>query len=165
MDIKIREAKLEELGEVVKVTNDAFNIPYQKDEYELKYNEPPQILIDEFKSGKTKVLVAILGDKIIGVQRYSLADEKFSPFNNSEANHIAAINKLAVLREHRNQGIGEKLMAEVEKRLKNDGCKIVVLDCMLEKNLPQHYGKLGFKEYKTLEHLDHHDVYMFKKLA
>ncbi len=164
MNIEIQEAKLEEIEEVVKITNDSFNIPYQKEDYELKYNEPAETLKKEFESGKTKVLVATLDGKIIGAQRYTLADEKFAPYENNETRYIVVINKLAVLKEYRNQGIGEKLMAEAEKRIRNEGCQIIVLDCMLEKNLPQHYEKLGFKEYKNVKHLDHHDIYMFKKL-
>lgn len=164
MNIEIREAKPEEIEEIIKVTNDAFNIPYQKENLDLKYNEFSEILKEEFKSGKTKVLIAVLNNKIIGAQRYLLADEKYAPYINNETRHIVAINKLAVLKEYRNQGIGEKLMAEVEKKVRNEGCQIIVLDCMLEKKLSQHYKKLGFEEYKNIEHLDHHDIYMFKNL-
>lgn len=164
MNIKIRKAKIEEIEEVVKVTNDAFNVQYRKDKYELKYNEPAQALIDEFKSGKIKILIAVLDNKIIGAQRYTSASKKFVPFDNDETKFSIEITKLAVLPEYRNQGIGGKLIKAVEEQVRKEGCQLLVLECMLEKNLPPHYAKLGFQEYRNVEHGDHHDIYMFKKL-
>lgn len=160
MNIEVRDVKLGELEEVVKITNDAFNVPYQKDEYELKYNEPPEKLVEEFKSGKTKVVVAVLDNKIVGAQRYADAGSKFAPYNKEGVE----IKKLAVLKEFRNQGVGERLIKETEKKIRDSGRSIIVLECVLEKNLAPHYKNLGFQEYRTVEHGDHHDVYMFKKL-
>jgi len=158
--MNIREAKIDELNKVVEVTNEAFNIPYQEEEYDIKYNEPPEALIEEFKKGETKVLVAEEDGQIIGTVRYKKASEKFVPH---DINSIE-IHKLAVLLKYRNKEIGAQLMQEVEKMVKNEGFDQIVLEAMLEKNLPQHYKKLGYEEYNTIKHEDHHDVSMFKVL-
>ncbi len=158
--MNIREAKLDELNKVVGITNEAFNIPYQKEDFKLKYNEPPEALIEEFKKGETKVLVVEEDGQIIGAVRYKKASEKFVPH---DINSVE-ISKLAVPFKYRNKGIGAQLMREVEKMVKNEGFDQVVLEAMLEKNLPQHYKKLGYEEYNTIKHEDHHDVSMFKRL-
>ena len=158
--MNIREAKIKDLNKVVEITNEAFNIPYQEEEYNIKYNEQLEILMGEFKKGETKVLVAEENGQIIGAIRYKKASERFIPH---DTNSIE-IHKLAVLLKYRNKGIGAQLMQEVEKMVKNEGFDQIVLEAMLEKNLPRHYKKLGYKEYNTIEHEDHHDVSMFKIL-
>jgi len=161
MEISIREAKKEELGEVVRITDAAFNIPYQKEEYELKYKEPPEILVEEFESGKTKVLVALLGAEVVGAIRYRTTNlDKYIPHDKNSVE----IFKLAVLKKYRKQRIGEKLMAKVERVVKEQGYPLAVLNCMLEENLPSYYQKLGYEEFRNVEHGDHHDIYMFKTL-
>jgi len=65
MEIKIRAIKLEEVKEVVDLTNYSFNVPYKKEEYKQIYNDPVETLINEFKSGQTNVPVAFLKDLTI----------------------------------------------------------------------------------------------------
>jgi len=55
-------------------------------------------------------------------------------------------------------------MNKVEELVEEEGYKKIVLECMQEKNLPHYYQKLGYKKYKTLKHMGHHDVYMVKEL-
>ncbi len=155
MKLTIRKAKSSELKKIVNITNRAFNIPFKPDETtrKHKHKEPYFDLISGFKKKEVGVFVVIVNKKIVGAIRYKFLNSK-----------TINLFKLAVLKFFRNKGIAPKLINRVESEGIKKKCKIITLDCMKEKGLSEYYKKLGFKIDKIKKHLDHHDVFMFKKL-
>ena len=110
-------------------------------------------LIEQFLKKEFFALVAIVNDKIIGAVRY-----KFDNNNN------LYFYKLAVLKTHRKNNVGASLIGELKKIAAKKNCAKIHLDCAQEKKLDIYYKKFGFKIDKIKPHLDHHDVYMSKRV-
>lgn len=65
--------------------------------------------------------------------------------------YIGYVDTLWVDEEYRNQGVGSKLMDQVEKSLKDYGCSLCHLDTF-SFQAPGFYEKRGYKIFGTLEH-------------
>lgn len=148
----IRHAKLNELPRIKYITKLAYKIPYRENTSITKSHEP-----DNIKSGFSEkeffIIVAIFNDKIVGAVRYKFLEKNSLYFY-----------KLAVLKTHRNKGIGTSLIKQTEVAAKRKGITKILLDCMQEKKLVEYYKKFGYKIDKVKRHQDHHDVYMSKKI-
>jgi len=150
--ILIRKAKIEELSRINYVTNVAYKSPFIKNGIVTKAHQSKE-LKDDFLSKKVGIIVAISSGKIVGVQKYKeLGDRKLYIF------------QLAVLKTFRGKGIGTQLLKETEKIAKEKKIKIITLDCMKEKHLPEYYEKLGYKIDETKKQKDYHMVYMSKTI-
>jgi GNAT superfamily N-acetyltransferase len=150
--IAIRQFKIRELARVRYITKLAYKIPYKEETLVTKPHEPK----DEESKIKNKeefIVVALVGDKIVGAVRYN-----FNKFNN------LYFFKLAVLKSYRKRGVGFLLILEMEKIAKKKGCKKVLLDCAQEKRLDEYYKKFGFIIDKVEEKINHHAVYMSKNV-
>jgi len=147
-----RHAKQNELARVTFITKLAYKIPYKENTLITKSHEPKDIA-DHFKNKKLFIIVACYNNKIVGAVRYKLNKRNSLYFY-----------KLAVLKTYRNLGIGSSLVLELEKIALKNGYVKIFLDCAQEKKLTNYYKKFGYKIDKIKKHLDHHDVYMSKKL-
>ena len=148
--IMIRKAKLEELNRVSYVTKIAYKSPFIKNGIVTKAHQSNE-LKEDFLYKKVGILVAVSSGKIVGVQKYKeLEDKKLYIF------------QLAVLKTYRGNGIGTQLLKETEKIAKEMKLKMVVLDCMQEKHLPEYYETLGYKIDEVKKQKDYHMVYMSK---
>ncbi|HAL50238.1 MAG: GCN5-related N-acetyltransferase [Candidatus Uhrbacteria bacterium GW2011_GWD2_41_121] len=152
LNLSIRHAKLNELPRVKYITKLSYKIPYKTNTLVTKSHEPKNIQ-ESFLNKEFFIIVAILENKIVGAVRYKL----------NEKNELY-FYKLAVLKTHRSRGIGSKLVNEIEKVAEKKGCAKVLLDCAREKKLPDYYKKLGYEINLVKKHLDHHDVYMSKRI-
>lgn len=85
-------------------------------------------------SRNQKILVAVRGDKIVGCMFYGFDGIR------------AWIYGVAVSRDHRSKGIGQDLMIEGERLLKNQGCQYVKLQVRNSNTL-----LIGF--YKRLDYV------------
>ena len=150
--ISIRHAKSNELLRIKYITKLAYKIPYKENTLITKSHEPNNIKSSFFKK-EFFVIVAIFNDKIVGAVRYKLLGENSLYFY-----------KLAVLKTHRNKGVGALLINQIEAVAKKKGITEIELDCAQEKNLPEYYKKFGYKINKVKQHQDHHDVYMSKRI-
>lgn len=150
-NIKIKQAKLEDLSRVVYITKFAYRHPYKKNALITKSHESAD-LRDDFMKKRFFALVAICDNKIVGAVRYRIVKDD------------VYVYKLAILKLFRNKGIGAALMQAVEKKAKMKKSKKILLDCAKEKGLAEYYKKLGFKIDIIKKHQDHHDVYMSKIL-
>lgn len=149
-NILIRKAKLYELIRINYVTNIAYKSPFIKNGIVTKAHQSKE-LKDDFLNKKVGILVAISSGKIVRVQKYKeIEDKKLYNF------------QLAVLKTYRGKGIGTHLLKETEKIAKEKKLKMVVLDCMQEKLLPEYYETLGYKVDEIKKQKDYHMVYMSK---
>ncbi|MBU1083028.1 GNAT family N-acetyltransferase [Patescibacteria group bacterium] len=152
MDFKIRKVKLEEIDKVSAVTAEAYTHPYDIEEKVTSgFMKNPE-LGKAVESGKINILVALVGNRIVGAVRYAIQDK------------VAHLSKLAVLKDYRNKGIAAELVNKVEFEAKNLGATKVTLDFMQEKNLQSYYEKLEYKITEIKEHGKHHDVFAEKTL-
>ena len=99
------------------------------------------------------IIVAVLNNKVIGAIRYKFLEKNSLYFY-----------KLAVLKTHRNKGIGTSLIKQVEVIAKKKGIAKIRLDCAQEKKISEYYKQFGYKIDKVKQHQNHHDVYMSKKI-
>ncbi len=147
-----RQAKLSELSRVSYITKLAYKIPYKENALVTKSHEPKD-LAERFLKKEFFIIVVIIDSKIVGAVRYKFV-EKSNLY----------LYQLAVLKTQRKKGIGAILISEIEKIAKKKGCDKITLDCAEEKKLAGYYQKFGFKIDEIKKHLDHHDVYMSKKV-
>ena len=133
--MKIEEANINDLPEILKIQKIAF-----QSEAELYNNfniQPLRQTLEEIEKefNSSLFLKAILEDKIIGSVR-----------SNVEAN-ICCINKLIVLPEYQNMGIGKKLVLTLHKK-NNFVKKYKIATGNKSKKNIYLYQKLGYKIIK-----------------
>ncbi|MBU1246890.1 GNAT family N-acetyltransferase [Patescibacteria group bacterium] len=148
----LRQAKHNELARVIYITKLAYKIPYKADTLITRPHEPEDI-VDQFKRKGFFIIVVSYHNKIVGAVRYKF-DKK----------GCLCFYKLAVLKTYRNLGIATSLIGELEKIAVKQGCAKILLYCVQEKKLDDFYKKFGFQIDKIKPHLDHHNVYMSKKI-
>lgn len=134
-NIKISIAELTDLKNILELQKESY---IQEAEIYNDFNIPPltqnlDSLKKEWQNGI--VIKAEKNGQIVGSVRAELVD------------NVCKIGKLIVKPDFQNQGIGKKLLSEIEKLF--DNCSIYELFTgnMSEKNLAI-YRKLGYKDYK-----------------
>lgn len=150
--IYIRQARQSDLTRVSYITKLAYKVPYKVGTLITQSHEPNNIK-DLFSKKEFFVIVAISDSKIIGAVRY-----KFDQAGN------VYLYRLAVLKMHRNKGVGRLLMNKVEKIATRSHCSKILLDCAEEKKIASYYEKLGFVVDRVDKHKGYHGVYMSKRL-
>jgi len=112
--------------------------------------------IERQLAGGLKMYGYAINDQIVGCAGYW-----------SDNDNIYHIERLAVLPEHRHQGIGKKIMAFVENKIMENGGKIAEIH-VLDKNnlLIAWYKELGYAEIRIdeLKHLPFNSCVMNKAL-
>lgn len=154
----IRKAKKSDIDEIIKIADQLRKAEAPLDKTKnIKLNS---YLTDEYKkkeleyiaSRKKIFLVAVIDEKIVGyVNGYV--------FENSDIYYkkpVAYLDCLCVDKSVRKQGIGESLIDEFTKMVKERGAKYIKLNAF-ENNIPavSLYKKLGYEEYS---------VYYMKKI-
>ena len=111
--MEIKNCTIQDLNQVIDL--------WKKTDLYLKEVDRKKILEKKIKHDSKSIMVAKEDNKIIGVVCFI-----YDP-------HFSIIYHLGVDAKHRNKGIGNRLMDETEKRLKNRGVKYPVL-FVTEKN-------------------------------
>jgi len=150
--IKIRYCKPLELLKIISLTDNAYNVSYKSSTIINKPYESLERIKNDIKNG-TKILVAEEYGDLIGAVRF-----------NPENLNVLKLNRLAVLSEYRNKGIGGLLINSVLKIAKEQNFRIVAIEVMEEKGLVSFYEKFGFKVKSRKKHQNHHDVFMEKSV-
>ncbi|KXS44930.1 MULTISPECIES: GNAT family N-acetyltransferase [unclassified Candidatus Frackibacter] len=154
MDIKIKKAELADSDLVFNLTKRAFQ----------HYNDPslfpttPALLETredvkrEIK--KKEILIAYLNNKPVGSVRYHSSDgETFY------------LSRLGVLAKYQNRNVGQRLINEVEARVKAKGGKRVTLYSAYRlKGLLDFYKSLGYKVVDLKEDADYTRAVISKEL-
>lgn len=150
--IKIRYCKSSELLKIISLTAEAYSVPYKIGAIMNRPYENLRKIKDDIKTG-TKILIAEKDGNLIGSIRF-----------NPENLNVLKLNRLAVLSEYRNKGIGGLLINSVLKIAKEQNFRIVTIEVMEEKGLLYFYEKFGFKVKSRKKHQNHHDVFMEKRI-
>jgi len=135
MNVVIREAKAEDLPEIIKIQKIAFKV--QADRYDA-YDIPPMVETEadiDLTSDKLVVLVAEVNGDIAGSVRVGYGDKD------------AEIKRLSVKEEFQKRGIGSRLMAAAEGYC-NSLDRIWLFTGGQSFKTINLYKKLGFSVYK-----------------
>lgn len=130
----------------------------------LPENYPPYFFIQLQSNYSKAFLVAEKEGKIVGyiMCRVEYGRTSFG-FRLIKKGHVVSI---AVLPEHRRQGIGTNLLLNAENALKDYGAKEVILEVRVS-NIPaiKMYEKIGYKKVKVLKsyYSDGEDAYLMAK--
>ena len=94
-------------------------------------------------AGECAVLVCEREDRIVGTVQ-------FAPCDKPNGRHRAEVRKLLVLREMRGEGIGARLMREVEAFATRRGHRLLVLDTRADSEAEHLYRKLGWQAFGSV---------------
>ena len=94
-------------------------------------------------AGECDVLVCERGGRIVGTVQ-------FAPCVKPNGRHRGEVRKLLVLREMRGEGIGARLMREVEALAARRGQRLLVLDTRADSEAEHLYRKLGWQAFGTV---------------
>ena len=125
----IREANVDDIPSIVDLWEEMMNFHIQKSSiYEIKA-DARQIyefyLKNILKSHKSIILVCEIKNKVVG---YLMAEESQLPPVYKE-DKIGTIVEICITEKHRNKGIGEELVAEIEKWFINKD--ITTIECVI----------------------------------
>jgi glucosamine-phosphate N-acetyltransferase len=109
--------------------------------YDLNEDEILEINSSRFKNG-VKTVVCLHDNKIVGTASYFI-ELKFL-HSGGKTMHIEDV---VVVQEHRELGIGKKLMSYLTNLATETGCYKIILDCG-EHNIG-FYEKCGFKKHEV----------------
>lgn len=139
MEFTVREFRPEDLESVIMINKVCLPENYSPDFFMEHHWENPRIF-----------LVAQVGEKVVG---YNMCRIEFGISNIkrdfAKKGHVISI---AVLEGYRGMGIGQKLMEEGMKNVREAGASEIYLE-VRQSNLPaiQLYRKLGFRAVRVLE--------------
>lgn len=88
----------------------------------------------EITEGKSNYIVAEDGEKIIGMLKYSKADQE---------NDTAEIKALYILKEYQKQGIGKKMVNMATKEMAKAKYKNMIIGCIAQNPANEFYEKIG----------------------
>ncbi len=131
--VSIRKFKIADYQAVIKLWQKA-DLPYRPKGRDSRENINRQI-----KQANTIYLVAELDGKIVG-----------AVFGTHDSRK-GYINRLAVLPEFQNHGIGQRLVKELEKEFDKHG--IGIITCLIEdwnKTSLQFFEKIGYKKHPDI---------------
>ncbi|MEM4311245.1 MAG: ribosomal protein S18-alanine N-acetyltransferase [Nitrososphaerales archaeon] len=140
-EIHIREFKLSDLSQLIKIERECFKDPYDRFTFFILHELYPR-----------GFLVAELNGRVIGYVSLLKFRKK------------ASIISMAVLKEFRRKGIGEKMLTQAIEKVKGK-VKEISLEVRVS-NYPaiNLYKKMGFKEIKVIKsyYLDGEDALKMK---
>jgi ribosomal protein S18 acetylase RimI-like enzyme len=136
--LKIRRLCIDDYPRLIKLWEQA-KLPYRPKGRDKRKNIGQQI-----KQPNTIYLVAELNKKIVG------------SILGTHDSRKGYINRLAVLSEYQNQGIGRRLVKAVEKYMEHLGIKIIT--CLVED-----WNKTSLKAFQRLGYKKHKDIIYFSK--
>lgn len=147
VDMNFRNAKLEDIGNLLDLYIDGFKYHYKgrpdvfldKDEKKLKDD-----LMNTIHN--SNVLILENNKKILGYVIYQIKEKH---------NKIMWIDELVVDKNSRKMGNGKKLMEKVKEIAKEEGCKRVEFCCWsFNQNAMDMYKHIGFKEQRVILEMD-----------
>lgn len=147
VDMNFRNAKLEDIGNLLDLYIDGFKYHYKgrpdvfldKDEKKLKDD-----LMNTIHN--SNILILEKDQKILGYVIYQIKEKH---------NKIMWIDELVVDKNNRKMGNGKKLMEKVKEIAKEEGCKRVEFCCWsFNQNAMDMYKHIGFKEQRVILEMD-----------
>lgn len=151
--MKIREAKIEDIEQIVIILEQISKIHYEKrpDIFKKKSkNEIRKNAIEMLKDKKRKIIVAVDDTlKIYGLIIYNIKEVK--KHINLRDFKVLWIEELGVDESYRKNGIGKMLMKKVEEDAKILDCKRIELNCWdFNNNAISFYERFGMRTQRRI---------------
>lgn len=151
--MKIREAKIEDIEQIVIILEQISKIHYEKrpDIFKKKSkNEIRKNTIEMLKDKKRKIIVAADDTlKIYGLIIYNIKEVK--EHINLRDFKVLWIEELGVDESYRKNGIGKMLMKKVEEDAKILDCKRIELNCWdFNNNAISFYERFGMRTQRRI---------------
>lgn len=151
--MKIREAKIEDIEQIVIILEQISKIHYEKrpDIFKKKSkNEIRKNAIEMLKDKKRKIIVAVDDTlKIYGLIIYNIKEVK--EHINLRDFKVLWIEELGVDESYRKNGIGKMLMKKVEEDAKILDCKRIELNCWdFNNNAISFYERFGMRTQRRI---------------
>lgn len=142
--INIRKGIPEDLEEITYVNRKTWKTTYPNivdkeflDNLPLTIPEEDlEVKKKEVVDGKSNYIVALDGEKIIGMLKYANADGE-------ENKDTAEIKALYILQEYQKHGIGKKMVNMATKEMAKENYKNMIIGCMVENPANEFYEKIG----------------------
>jgi len=152
IDIIIQKAEKIDLDKILEIQKKAYEmyIGWLSPEQLPPLNETREEVIKDFN--EKEILVAMYDNSIAGSIRYGIKTG------------VCFIEKLSVEPKYQKNGIGKKLICEVEKQVKGQAHKIYLETGLLAGNLMRFYTELGYSGEAVLKnHYGKFDWVVFSK--
>lgn len=149
--MEIREAKIEEVDQIVPIMLEIANLHSEERPDIFKKKEEKELekeIIETLSNQEFKVLVSCNGkNKIEGVVVCKIKDIK--NHKNLKDAKILWIDEICVTKESRKKGIGKALMQKAKEIAKEEKCERVELNCWsFNENAIKFYKKIGMQEQR-----------------
>lgn len=141
MNLKFRQAKREDLAEIVRMLADDF-LGSTRERYETPLPDVYIKAFEEIDADKNNELIVAENDgEIVGTLQIT-----FTPSISFQGGKRATVEAVRVDEKYRGQGIGKELMLWAIERARRENCFAVQLTTNGErKNAHRFYERLGFK--------------------
>lgn len=141
MEIKFRQARREDLPEIVRMLADDF-LGATRERYETPLPESYIKAFEEIAADKNnELIIAETGGAIVGTLQIT-----FTPSISFQGGKRATVESVRVDEKYRGRGIGRELMLWAIERAKKENCFAVQLTTNAERqNAHRFYENLGFK--------------------
>ena len=140
MNLKFRQAKREDLPELVRMLADDF-LGKRRERYENPLPESYVKAFGEIEADKNnELIVAETGDEIVGMLQIT-----FTPSISFQGGKRATVESVRVDEKYRGCGIGKELMRWAIERARRENCHILQLTTNTERtDAHRFYENLGF---------------------
>jgi GNAT superfamily N-acetyltransferase len=141
MNIKFREALIEDLPEIVRMLADDF-LGATRERFENPLPESYLRAFEEIESDKNnELIVAETDGEIVGTLQIT-----FTPSISFQGGKRATVESVRIDAKHRGKGLGKNLMQWAVERAKREGCHFLQLTTNGERaDAHRFYENLGFK--------------------
>jgi GNAT superfamily N-acetyltransferase len=118
--------------------------------YSIGYLTPPSMEVAtrywrDVLAPNVRLLLARSDGRVVGTAQLELATRE-------NGLHRAEVNKVLVHPDHHGQGIGKRLMAEIEALARREGRTLLYLDTNENDPANEFYGRTGWKKAGTIPH-------------
>lgn len=140
-EIVFRQAKLEDLPEIVRMLADDF-LGATRERYENPLPESYVKAFEEIEADKNnELIVAEINGAVVGALQIT-----FTPSISFQGGKRATVESVRVDGKHRGRGLGKALMLRAIERAKQENCHILQLTTNADRADAHHfYEMLGFK--------------------
>jgi len=145
MKLNFRQAKCEDLAEIVRMLSDDF-LGTTRERYENPLLESYIKAFEEIDADKNnELIVALNDDEIVGTLQIT-----FTPSISFQGGKRATVESVRVDEKYRGQGIGKELMRWAIERARKENCVAMQLTTNAERqDAHRFYESLGFRASHT----------------
>lgn len=148
----IRPAERCELDSIRDLVAEAYSTPRTPGGFTNRAEDDIEKMAADMDAG-TRILVAEIGDKIVGTNRYQI-----------ENGDVCHLTRLAVHPDFRSRGIGTMLVQQALDLARSEGATKARLEVIEERDLAPFYESFGFKSVEVLPHHRHTIIKMERDL-